>query len=114
MENITSPLKIGMLDEEIQIQRKVSTYDQTGGEIKTWQTLYTVLARTEYPNTGSTENFEAGMETTLRRVVFTIRFEDDIEETDRIVHDGDTYDMLAIQPVGRRMYMKLLTTMRKP
>ena len=103
-----------MLDEEIQIQRFTTTYDGYGGEVKTWTTLYTVLARVEFGATGNNEVFEAGLETTLRRVAFTIRFEDDIQETDRIIHEGDEYDIIAKQTIGRRMYTKLITVMRKP
>lgn len=114
MENITSRMKIGMMDEEIQVQRFTIGVDGYGEEVKTWETLYCLLARAEYATTGNNEIIETGLETTLRRISFTIRYEEDLKETDRILYDDDLYDIIAIQKIGRRMYTKIATVMRKP
>ncbi|HEX9904627.1 MAG TPA: phage head closure protein [Propylenella sp.] len=45
-----------------------------------------------------------------RTTEFTVRYRAGFEETMRITYEGDDYDILAIEEIGRRHWLRLVTT----
>ncbi len=113
MENISATLKIGMLDEQIEIQTSTTTADSYGAQVVTWIPLATEFARIENASTGNSENYDSALETTLRRITATIRYRSDVTEKMRVVYDGDTYDILVKQKIGRNRFLTLTMTIRE-
>jgi len=102
-----------MLDEQIVIQTQTTTVDSYGAQVVTWTPLATEFARIENVSTGNSENYNAGLETTLRRITATIRYRSDLTEKMRVVYDGGTYDILVIQKLGRNRFAVLTLTVRE-
>ena len=48
----------------------------------------------------------------IDRVVFTIRFRDDVTVNDRIKWEGSYHDIHSVEIIGRREGLRLITTAR--
>ena len=93
-------MQAGKLDRRITIQSPTSTRDGAGQPVEAWALLATVWARVEHLR--GKEPFQGQEFNAQRTSVFTIRYRTDLDETMRIIFDGDTYDILAIAEKGRR------------
>lgn len=97
---------IGELNRRIQIQRATVSASATGMEVRTWETLYTLWAKVEFPQTGQQEIFLGDQQVATTRVNFTIRHRDGLGEKDRVVYLEQEYDILnIIEHGGRREYL---------
>jgi SPP1 family predicted phage head-tail adaptor len=101
------------LDKRITIQSLTTTRSATGAEVPVWADWRTVWAAVEYPKTGSDEATLTDQEQAIRRAKFTIRYTGTVLEKWRIVYEGDTYDITAINPIGRRDFETLWAEVRK-
>jgi SPP1 family predicted phage head-tail adaptor len=98
-------MRIGRLDERITIESYTEANNAMGEPGKTWTTLATVWANVR-PLRGS-ERFVAQQVHAERTLVFTIRHRSDIDETMRIVHDSDNYDIQALIEIGRHQFWEI-------
>lgn len=93
------------MDEEITIQTYTESRDAAGGEVLTWSTYATLLARVKFPSTGMKETYSAGEQTSFGRVEFTVRYDPDINAKMRILYRQiEICDILNVDTVGRDRY----------
>ena len=92
------------MDEEITIQSYTESRDAAGGEVLTWSTYATLLARVRWPVTGIKETYSAWQQTAFGRVEFTIRYDSAINEKMRIIYRGEYLDIISIDVLGRDRY----------
>ena len=104
--------KIGAMDRRIIIQTFTASQDETGGEILIWKDRYHVSANVTYPSTAGLETYlglgEQGLQqTATRNQFFTFRWITGMNEKMRIIFEGKTYDIISIQELGRRRFLKI-------
>lgn len=105
MENLSKILpSIGAMDEEITIQSYTESRDAAGGEVLTWTTYATVLARVKYAATGMKETYSAGQQTAFSLVEFTIRYDSGVNKKMRIIYRSEYLDIVGVEVLGRDRY----------
>lgn len=92
------------MDEEITIQTYTESRDAAGGEVITWSTYATLLARVKFPTTGMKETYSAGEQTSFGRIEFTVRYDPDINAKMRIIYRSESLDIIGIDVLGRDRY----------
>jgi SPP1 family predicted phage head-tail adaptor len=92
----------GQLDRRIELQAATVANDpEYNEEVLTWTTFATVSARMDFRR--SFEDEAAAREYAQMALFFTIRWRADVSSEQRIVHDGDTYDIIGRpRELGRR------------
>lgn len=101
-------MNAGRLDTPIEIQRYTNTVDTATGErLKSWTKLADVWARYE-PADGGSEGVYADTRENKQIVNFTVRF-GDFGVNDRVVYDGQNYNIISVKMIERKMYIKLMT-----
>lgn len=114
MENLITKIRIGMLDEQITIQQVTEPPNGEYGEpVKSWATLAQVWARVEYPTTGADEDYTKATVKEYRPIAFTIRHRSDVSAKNRVVYDGEEYDIQNIEHIGRKAFTVLKCLLRK-
>lgn len=106
---------IRALKHIIEIERDTTTQSATGHPTKTPQVVATIYAGRMWIGHGN-ENMESGKQTPQNKCVWTVRGHNNVLETDRIIYDGDRYDIEFIQPIDkptRGAYLKITTTLSK-
>ena len=98
--------KIGVMDREITIQRRTLEENAFAERVEVFTDLLTVWAAVEYPISRQDEQIADGLNLTTSPVNFTIR-DTDITVKDRIVYDGDNYDIINIAQIGRNDRLKI-------
>lgn len=98
------------MDEEITIQTYTESRDAAGGEVLTWSTYATVLARVRWPVTGQKETYSAGQQTAFNQVEFTIRYDPSIpvmpnEKMRLLYRQIEICDIIGITELGRNRYL---------
>jgi SPP1 family predicted phage head-tail adaptor len=98
-------MNAGNLDELVLLQRATQTKSATTGEVvETWETIDSFWAQIKYNESGSEVN--AGMQSQFKqRATFKIRWHSDTRIDDRIYFNSESYKILAITDIDRRMYM---------
>ena len=91
---------IGKLDRQIIIQRRALVENATGECVETWSNLLTVWASVMYPKSGVREDVTEGAVYATNRANFEIR-KTDVTVIDRIVYNGDNWDIIRISEQGR-------------
>ena len=99
--------RVGELDKLISVQREVRTSDGMGGDTVTPTTVVADLWAHVRPKSGKETGAQGGVE--ARAVyLFVIRNRSDLKESDRLVWDGQTYNIRAILSRGARsMYLEI-------
>lgn len=114
----------GRLDRRITIQRATVAADAFGTPIETWADWACTNAHLSYPATGSGEQQHDAVHLATTTVIFTIRYRPGVLHTDRIVYDGNNYDITRIaesagpgktakQQAPRGAYLAITTEFRK-
>lgn len=97
----------GELDQLITIEREQLTDDGTGGQDLEWVTVVTDLWAKVRPLSGN-EQERYDQVNAMAMATFVIRYRDDLLPTDRIVWNGEPYNIRYIPPVsGREMYLAI-------
>ena len=94
---------IGKLDQRVTFQRKTETADGIGGTVRTWANL--ASNPTVWANVKARLGREAmvnGRMTAVLPVTFTIYNRTDLDERDRILWNGEAYNILSIFRQGDR------------
>lgn len=93
--------RAGELDQLITIQREVRTADGMGGAAVTLSTVASDLWAHVRPRSGKElASFDRVEASAL--YLFVVRYRGDIREDDRVVWNGDTYNIRAILTRGGR------------
>ena len=98
--------KIGVMDREVTIQRRELEEYAFAERVEVFTDLLTVWAAVEYPISRQDEQIADGLNLTTSPVNFTIR-DTDITVKDRIVYDGENYDIINIAQIGRNDRLKI-------
>ena len=106
--------RIGRMQEIIALQTKTETTNSFGERVEAWSTLANVWANLEYRQNKSKETEEAGQETALTYINFTIRKRTDINEISRILYDTRYFDIEGISESNCRQYNVLSAKAVKP
>lgn len=101
------PYRPGELDQLIIIQRETQVDDGMGGQTVTLTTLVADLfAKARALSGKESERYDQLSATAM--VTFIIRYRDDLQHDDRIVWNGDTYNIRYIAPAsGRDLYLSI-------
>lgn len=84
----------GKLDQRVTLQGVTLSDDGAGGKVKTWAdfaTTPTVWCHVK-PSAGG-ERFDEDRTTAMATLIFTIRYRSDVDETDRLVWNGEIYNI---------------------
>lgn len=100
--------KIGVMDREITIQRMATTENAFAERVETWSDLLTVWAFAEFPVSRQDEEITEGLNLATAPVNFTIR-KTDVTVKDRVIYDGNRYDIINVSEVGRNDRLKIVT-----
>jgi SPP1 family predicted phage head-tail adaptor len=106
---------IGRLDRRVSLYRPVVSIDDYGGEALTWEKVAEMWAGVSYTDTGSDERALAAQETAVQRLIFTVRYAATcgrVGEKMKIEYEGQDYDILTVQEIGRRQFLKIATERR--
>jgi head-tail adaptor len=90
----------GKLDQFITIQRKTRVSDMMGGYSESWATWQQVWAGAVAK--AGRESIDEGRTNAVFVVVFTIYTLDGLAETDRILWNGETYNIRGVLRMGGR------------
>jgi len=90
---------IGRMDQRITLQRATATPDGAGGVTQAWGDLATVWAAVEART--ARESLSDGRVTAAYVARFTI-YNRDVQETDRIIWNGETYNIRGVMRRGAR------------
>lgn len=99
--------KAGDLDQKISIERYSNVPDGMGGNVTTWAEVLTPWAMVR-PVSG---NERSGFDQLLAEAsyLFVVRYPLAVLDSDRIVWDGDYYNIrLRKKPTGRKLYMQII------
>lgn len=100
---------IGKLDQRITLQRQIEAPDGGGGLVRIWGDV----ANNSCPwanvkAKAGREGLDEGRTNATYVVVFTIYTRNDISEKDRIVWNGETYNIRGILRMGdRKLYLQI-------
>lgn len=94
-------MRAGKLDRRITIQRSSVTYNDFNEPIKGWTDVATVWAQ-QRPNRGG-ERFTAQEIYGQSGMTFHIRYRADLRVDDRILYQGNVWNIVDIREVGRRV-----------
>lgn len=103
---------IGLLDRCVRIESRTLAQDSYGESLETWAVLESVRAGVKYMR--GMEPFQGDQYNAKRVVQFTIRYRTGIDETARIVWEGDTYDIDYINQKGRHQWLEIVGTALVP
>ena len=99
---------VGPINEPIIVQAPSITRGQRGGVLETWADLpgSPMYAYIEAPE-GSSEEFVGQQLRYVRLRTASIRYHPDVTTKCRVVYDGQNWDILDVEPVGRRQFLTL-------
>lgn len=98
--------RAGELDQRIEIKREALTPDGMGGDDLALNTLVTTWAHVR--PLGGSEREDWQQLSAQHAYLFVIRLRTDLQADDRIVWDGDEYNIRAIKGRGgRAMYLEI-------
>lgn len=96
-------MQAGDLDRRIRLERFTETRDEYNEPVKAWATLATRSASYEPLSDG--EKFSASETAANASARFRIRWSGatrDLNPKDRLIFDGDTWEIIRVKEVGRR------------
>ncbi len=94
------------LDRRVRIERRVAVRDALGGEAVTYALRARVHA--EVIHTRGREAFLNQQMQPTADIEFRIRWRNDVAQTDRVVHDGQAYDIQYLAEMGRRRRLRIV------
>jgi SPP1 family predicted phage head-tail adaptor len=95
----------GSMDRRITIQGVSLADDGYGGQVETWSTVAEVWA--QFLPGGGNEKFASAQVYAETQARFRIRWRSGLSPKNRITFDGKTWDVLAVDEVGRKEGLEL-------
>ncbi len=105
-DNLTSTLR-----QRITIEELVKTPDGAGGFTTSWQSVATLWANVKFQSGFSRANepFEQERLVTRKRAIATVRYQEGLDTTMRVISAGETYDITSINdPDGQKIRLKMV------
>lgn len=99
-------MRAGSLDRSITIQRATTSVDDYGTPVETWTDLVTVRAQIIQQST--TEFIQGGARDDTVKI-FRSRWIEDITTADRVLHDGELFNIKELKPIGRAKGLDIRT-----
>lgn len=99
-------MRSGKLDQVITVQRFTNTVDDYGTPVETWTDLVTVRAQIIQ---ASTTEFIQGGARDDTVMIFRTRWIEDITTADRVVFDGENFNVKELKPIGRTKGLDIRT-----
>jgi SPP1 family predicted phage head-tail adaptor len=103
-------MRPGKLDQRIAIQRETLTDDGYGGQNVSLSTLATVWAEI-VPLVGREQEYGQQLQAS-NIVTFNIRYRDDIKLDDRVLWNGEQYNIRALPPPSTRKMYRMIEAER--
>lgn len=100
--------RVGRMRERVQIHFATESVNDYGERVRAWAGLGTFWASVEY-NQQPKEAESGGQDTVMTRVLFTMRYNSDVSELQRVFYSGRLYDIETISISVDRQYMTLTT-----
>lgn len=100
-------MKAGRLDRHLMIQRRTIAYDEYNSPIEVWSVLATAPAQVIQQS--GREFLAADQIQAQRRVVFRMRWREDVTVLDRVSYDGLIHNIQDVKELGRREGLELMT-----
>ena len=97
---------IGALDRIITIRKSTSSAADIYGHTTAENTVDTDV-NAAYSFAGKDEAGELGKQTEFQYLYFIVRYFSGLTLSDKIVFEDSIYDIVKIEPIGRRRYLKL-------
>ena len=98
---------VGALDRRIQIGSYTEAKNDSGENLRTWSYGSEIWAQLQ-PD-GGREQLEAEQKVGLIDAIFLIRYRAGITQRNLVKYNSENYDILAIEEVDRKRYLKLIT-----
>ena len=98
-------MRAGTLDRTISIQRATSTVAPAGTVSEAWATV--AIVRAELVSLGATEQSAAFGEAETVGLVLRTRYLAGLTTADRVLLDGEAFNLKAIVEIGRRRGLEL-------
>lgn len=96
----------GMLNRLITIQSQTVATDEYGNAgSRSWSTVASCWARVQ-PQ-GASESVQADKRQSQGNTLFTIYYRASVNNTCRIVYNGNNYNVTDVQEIGYRQYLQL-------
>ncbi|MBW7056978.1 head-tail adaptor protein [Paracoccus bogoriensis] len=98
-------MRAGKLQHPIELQRMTETLGPGRVAVQTWTTY--ASGRTELRQAGVSEFLTSYGEGTSTNAVFVIRWIPGVALSDRILHGGKVWNIVALAEIGRRRGLEL-------
>lgn len=98
-------MRVGDLDRRVIIYTKTREVDEYGEEVYTDVALATVWAKVT-PGSGG-EGIDGNKPTATQKVMFTIRYRTDVNESMKILFDDEYYNIQAIEKPDRKRRLEI-------
>jgi SPP1 family predicted phage head-tail adaptor len=105
-------MRAGQLDRRVELQHRTLTRNASGENVASYATYDTVWGGKR--DLRGREFFAAQQENAELQATWTIRWRDDVAVTDRMVADGETFDVVHIAEIGRRKGLDLVCRAVRP
>jgi len=105
-------MRSGSLDRRIRLETRNTTADSFGEPIDTPAILATVAAQVlplKASEVFADQQFSAG-----KALKFIIRHRTDVNETVRIIYEGDAFDIQSVSEIGRREGLEIIAAALVP
>lgn len=102
---------IGKMDNKVTIQFRQLGTGVYGERPVSFGASVVAWAEVKYSTTGARESVDGRLETSSQRVIFLVRYCADLSSLstfDRVVYDGENYDIENIIEVGRNYVLRLV------
>lgn len=100
-------MRAGRLDRTIIIERGAHTVDAAGTPSFTWTTLATL--RAERIQSSTDEYLQAQGANAETVMIFRTRFVASVTTADRVLYEGDVFNIREVKELGRRRGLELRT-----
>ena len=98
-------MQSGKLQQPIELQRMIETVQPSGAVSQVWTTYAT--GRAELRQAGVSEFLVTLGEGSATNAVFVIRWLPGVSVSDRVIHGGKVWNIVAIAEIGRRHGLEL-------
>lgn len=98
---------IGELDRRITLRNPSISTNDFGEKVRAYADVSSLWAKVDFVKGNEGDNSDR-LES-VKRVDFLVRYNTAIDEMSQITWDGDTFEVQAVLPVGRKQFMHLIT-----
>ena len=99
------------MDRTIIIKRPTTQRTASGSQTESLATVATTRAKVEYAPGIGNEQYEGEKNTAGAVLYFTIRYRV-VEYTDQVEYNGQLHDVIGLEELGRRQYLKIKTRVK--